>query len=90
MPAASSQFIRNRRYDVRAALGLTLLGVPGVLIAAYQVKELPHERLNWLVLAVVIYTAITMLLAAVLNTAQPEKVEAEASDQLAASPAGRL
>jgi uncharacterized membrane protein YfcA len=73
MPAASWQFIRNRRYDARAALGLTLLGVPGVFIAAYQVKELAHEQLDWLVLAVVIYTAITMLLAAILKTGQPEK-----------------
>lgn len=87
MPAASFQFIRNDRYDVRAALGLTLLGVPGVFIAAYLVKELPVDYLKWLVLFVVLYTAATMLVAAEYD--KPEKAEAESSEQLAASAAGR-
>lgn len=64
MPAASRQFIKNQRYDVRAALGLTLLGIPGVFMAAKLVEELDVGPLQWLVLIVVVYTAITMLVAA--------------------------
>ena len=64
MPAASRQFIKNRRYDVRAALGLTLLGVPGVCLAAPLIGALPKRGLEWLVVCVVIYTALTMLWSA--------------------------
>ncbi|MGN6543762.1 MAG: sulfite exporter TauE/SafE family protein [Aureliella sp.] len=79
MPAASLRFIRSQRYDVPAALGLTLLGVPGVLIAAYLVKELPIAYLKWLVLAVVVYTATTMLLAAKAALAAENTASAERS-----------
>jgi len=61
MPVASYRFIRSGKYDPRAALGLTLLGLPGVAIAAWIVKELPLEYVNWLVVVVVIYTAGSML-----------------------------
>jgi len=37
--------------------------VPGVLLAAYIVKELPLYAVRWLVVVVVIYTAITMIAA---------------------------
>ncbi len=61
MPVGSVQFIRNNRYSLRAALGLTLGGIPGVLLAAYLVKSLPLEYIVWLVVAVVVYTATRML-----------------------------
>lgn len=64
MPAASAQFIANQRYHVRAALGLTLLGVPAVFLAAPLVSSLSVKSLNWLVLFVVIYNALMMLRAA--------------------------
>jgi uncharacterized membrane protein YfcA len=54
-------FIRTRRYDYRTAVGLTLGGIPGVLIAAYVVKSLPIVWLRWLVLVVVLYAATAML-----------------------------
>ena len=56
--------VRSGAYDARAALGLTVLGVPAVLLAAYIVKELPLDTVRWLVLAVVVYTAASMLLTA--------------------------
>jgi uncharacterized membrane protein YfcA len=62
MPAASHHFIRSRAYDPRAALGLTLGGIPGVLVAAYVVRSLPLDTLRWLVLAVAAYTGMTLLL----------------------------
>jgi uncharacterized membrane protein YfcA len=72
MPAGSVRFIRSGRYDWNAALGLTLGGVPGVLIAAFIVKELPLEYVRWLVVVVVVYTA-----AMLLNSAMRESRAAE-------------
>ncbi len=63
MPAASMQFIRSGSYSVPAALGLTLLGIPGVIIAAVFVKSLNLYVVQWLVLCVVIYTGLMMLAA---------------------------
>lgn len=53
-----------RRYDLRAALGLTLGGIPGVLLAAFVVKSLPLDVLRWLVVVVIVYTAAMMMRAA--------------------------
>jgi uncharacterized membrane protein YfcA len=64
MTVGSLQFMRRASYSPRAALGL-LAGVPAVLIAAYLVKELPLYVLRWLVLAVVVYTAASMLKTAI-------------------------
>jgi uncharacterized membrane protein YfcA len=64
MPVASIQFIRTRRYDLRAALGLALGGIPGVLLAAYVVRSLPLDWLRWLVVIVVVYASIMMLTSA--------------------------
>jgi len=64
MPVASSRFIRFDRYALRPALGLTLAGVPAVLIAAFLVKSLPLTTLRWLVVVVVTYTATSMLRSA--------------------------
>jgi uncharacterized membrane protein YfcA len=58
MPVASARFIENGRYSPRAALGLTLGGLPAVLIAAFLVKSLPLRAVRWLVVFVVVYTAV--------------------------------
>jgi uncharacterized membrane protein YfcA len=63
MPVGSLRFIREKSYSLRAALGLAIGGVPGVLLAAYIVKELPLYAVRWLVVVVVVYTAITMIAA---------------------------
>jgi len=67
MPVGSIQFIRARRYNLNSALGLTLGGIPGVLIAAFIVKSLPLAAVRWLVVVVVIYTAAMMLRSAALE-----------------------
>jgi uncharacterized membrane protein YfcA len=64
MPVASLRFIRYDAFSMRAALGLTLGGIPGVLIAAYIVKSLPLVAVRWLVVVVVIYAAVVMLRSA--------------------------
>jgi uncharacterized membrane protein YfcA len=65
MPAGSVRFIKSGRYDWKAALGLTIGGVPGVLIAAFIVKSLPMTAVRWLVVVVVLYTAGMLLTSAV-------------------------
>ena len=66
MPIGGARFVRSGRYDGRAALGLTLGGIPGVLIAAFIVKSLAMVWLRWLVVVVVLYAALLMLRSAVL------------------------
>jgi uncharacterized membrane protein YfcA len=64
MPVASLRFLRSKRYALGAALGLTLAGIPAVLVAALVVKSLPLTALRWLVAVVVIYVGLSMLYAA--------------------------
>lgn len=64
MPIAGWRFVKFDAYTLKAAVGLTIGGVPGVLAAAYIVKSLNVTALRWLVAAVVIYTAIMMLRSA--------------------------
>jgi uncharacterized membrane protein YfcA len=64
MPFASARFVQNGMYRPRAALGLTLGGLPAVLIAAFVVKSLPLTAVRWLVVAVVTYTAVGLYRAA--------------------------
>jgi uncharacterized membrane protein YfcA len=71
MPFASLRFIRYRAFSMRAALGLMLGGIPGVLIAAYIVKSLPLVAVRWLVVIVVLYAAIVMLRSALANRDRP-------------------
>ena len=58
---AGVRFVRAGRFDRRAALGLTLGGVPGVLVAAIVVQSMSLEALRWLVVSVVLYAAYTLL-----------------------------
>ena len=44
MPAASVQFVRSGRYDLRASLGLALGGAPAALLAGLLIKELQPPR----------------------------------------------
>ena len=64
MPVGSLRFVRERAYSLRVALGLALGGIPGVIVAAKIVKSLDLYKVRWLVIVVVLYTAITMLYAA--------------------------
>ena len=64
MPVGSLRFIREQCYSLRSALGLAIGGIPGVLVAAFIVKSLELGTVRWLVIAVVLYTAVTMLWSA--------------------------
>jgi uncharacterized membrane protein YfcA len=72
MPVASVRFIRAKKYDPLAAMGLTVAGVPAVLIAALLVVNLPLEYVKWLVVLVVIYTASMMLWSGITSKAPAE------------------
>ncbi len=81
MPVGSVRFIREGSYDLRAALGLAIGGVPGVLLAAYIVKELPLYVVRWLVIVVVVYTAFTLLRSAFRGNV--DRLPAEQADSMA-------
>ena len=49
---------------MRAALGLTIAGTPAALVAGLLVKSLPLTAVKWMVVAVVVYTALAMLRSA--------------------------
>jgi len=67
MPVGSVQFLRTRRYQRNASIGLALGGIPAVLLAAFLVKSLPLSAVRWLVVIVVLYTAAMMLRSAYLD-----------------------
>src|SRR3954465_1261605 len=79
MPVGSLKFIKERAYSLRAALGLALGGIPGVIVAAKIVKSLDLTTVRWLVIVVVLYTAIPMLWAAFGATATATEPEPELS-----------
>jgi uncharacterized membrane protein YfcA len=79
MPVGSVRFVRAGSYNLKAALGLAIGGVPGVLLAAYIVKSLPLTAVNWLVVCVVTYTAVMMLRSAHRERRAGTLVAAEAS-----------
>jgi uncharacterized membrane protein YfcA len=60
MPWCSLKFIKESSYNPKAAIGLTSLGIVGVLIAAYIVKALPLTVLKWVVVVVIFYTSVMM------------------------------
>jgi uncharacterized membrane protein YfcA len=70
MPIGGERFARAGRYEVSAALGLTLGGIPAVLIAVYIVRSMPMVWLRWLVVFVVLYAATLMLRSALLSRRQ--------------------
>lgn len=65
LPPASIKFIKEGAYNRKASLAITLSGIVGVFIAAFIVKSLPVKTLIWLVIVVIVYTAISLLLRAV-------------------------
>jgi len=65
LPMAGIKFARTHRFDAQAALGITLGGIPGVLVAAYVVKSLPLVAIRWLVVVVVLYAGVSLLRTAI-------------------------
>lgn len=85
MPVGSIRFIQKRSYALRPAIGLTLGGIPAVLLAALVVKSLPLDVVQWLVVCVVLYTAAAMLRSAWVEKRDAPPQEAAAADLPAAA-----
>lgn len=64
---ASARHLAIGEIDLRIVTGLLLGGIPAVFVAAFVVKSMPVELLRWLVIVVVLYTAVVMLRAAVVG-----------------------
>jgi uncharacterized membrane protein YfcA len=64
MPISTVRWVRTRTYHVQATWGLAMGAVPAVLIAAFLVRSLPLTAVRYLVVVVVVYTAVNMLVTA--------------------------
>src|SRR4051794_12037077 len=66
MGAGSSvRFIKVPEIDLRIVVGLTLGGIPAVLVAALILKTMDVDILRYLITVVVFYTAVVMARAAI-------------------------
>jgi uncharacterized membrane protein YfcA len=70
MPPASLKFIKAEAYNRKAALGLTVGGIFGVLAAVYIVKSLPLKVLTWVVIGVIFITGLTLIRAALKSKSE--------------------
>jgi uncharacterized membrane protein YfcA len=78
MPVGSLRFIREESYSVRNALGLALGGIVGVILAVRFFATLDIRTVRWLVIVVVLYTAVMMLMSAAKETSEAgDAVKAE-------------
>ncbi|MCR1933914.1 TSUP family transporter [Clostridium tepidum] len=73
MPAASLKFVKEGAYDRKASLAITIFGLVGVFVAYYLVQSLPLDILKWLIILVILYTAVMMF-----NSASKVKKDAQA------------
>ena len=71
MPVASLRFIKEKSYAFSAAVGLAIGGIFGSLIAGLVVKSLNLVTVRWLVIVVVLYAAVTLLMAAMRRDEDP-------------------
>ena len=76
---AGARHIRIGEIDLKIVLGMTLGGIPAVLVAAFIVKSMPLEVLRWMVIVVVLYAAIVMLRASLIGRREHEALPATAA-----------
>lgn len=63
VPVGSMEFIKLNSYSRKITLFSATAGVLGVLIAVFLVKGLNTNLLQWIVLLVILYSAVSMLLS---------------------------
>jgi uncharacterized membrane protein YfcA len=61
MPVASARFIKERSYHPGVSLSLLIGGIPAVYLASQFFESLPIAAVRYLVVIVVLYTAINLL-----------------------------
>ncbi len=76
---AGARHIAIGEIDMRIVIGLTLGGIPAVLVAAFLVKQMPLEMLRWLVIVVVLYAAAIMFRASMIGRKDSRSPEAAAT-----------
>ena len=76
---AGARHIAIGEIDMRIVIGLTLGGIPAVLVAAFLVKQMPLEMLRWLVIVVVLYAAAIMFRASWIGLKEGKSSEATAT-----------
>src|SRR5436190_9840659 len=64
MPVSTVRFVGSQTYHRQAALGLALGGLPAAIIAGLYVGSMSLDYVRWLVVVVVVYTAVNMLITA--------------------------
>jgi uncharacterized membrane protein YfcA len=75
---AGIRHINTGNLDMRVVVGLTIGGIPAVLVAAYIVVSMPIVALRWLVLVVVLYAAAIMFHSAMLGRREHKPEDATA------------
>jgi uncharacterized membrane protein YfcA len=86
MPIAGMRFVERRAYAPGVALGLTVGGIPAVLVAAYVVRSLPLDAVRALVVVVATYTAVSLLRAAMRGEETVADLETVPADARAGRP----
>ena len=81
MPISGVRFIKEGSYSLPAAVIMSIAGLPAVLIAAYLIISMNVDKLRWVVLVVVILTAIMMLRSAMRERSQQRSPELGAEPQ---------
>ena len=76
MPSGSVQFVRKGSYHLRTAIAFLIAGPLAVLVAAPLVERLSIQYIRYLVLIVVLYTAVRMLMSAAQEKAAAARTTA--------------
>jgi uncharacterized membrane protein YfcA len=61
VPVGSMQFVKYDSYSRKITLLTSTVGLIGVLVAVYIVKSLDVSALQWIVAAVILYAALSMI-----------------------------
>jgi uncharacterized membrane protein YfcA len=77
MVTSGVRIVSARPLNLALVLGMSLGGIPAVLVAAFIVRSLPLEALRWGVVAIVSYTGAVMLHAALARRTAPAGAAAE-------------
>ena len=77
MVTSGARILAARPLNLALVLGMTLGGIPAVLVAALIVRSLPLEQLRWGVVAVVTYAGVVMLHAVFTRHTAPTETVAE-------------
>lgn len=73
VPIGSTEFIRLDSYSAKLTFISAIFGVVGVLCAVFLVTSLPLYWIKWIVVAVLVYSAITMFMAYRENRASEDR-----------------